>query len=69
VVSQYEELQQRYYALSAAHERLLENKKEMREEEEEACPTWKLGSDYVTDGFWKKYALEGENALPISSWK
>ncbi|KAE9378983.1 hypothetical protein N431DRAFT_553296 [Stipitochalara longipes BDJ] len=69
VVGKYEELQQRYAALSASHDRLVKQKKELGEEKEELCPSWTFGLDHVTDDFWKKYALEGDEILPTSRWQ
>ncbi|KAN0115158.1 hypothetical protein V8E51_004702 [Hyaloscypha variabilis] len=69
MVGKYEELQQKYFNLSAAHSRLLNQKKELRENEEELCPSWTYGLNHVTDEFWKKYALEVDDVIPTSSWQ
>jgi hypothetical protein len=64
MVGKYEELQQKYFNLSAAHSRLLNQKKELREDKEELCPSWTYGLNHVTDEFWKKYALEVDDVIP-----
>jgi hypothetical protein len=69
MVGKYEELQQKYFNLSAAHSRLLNQKKELREDKEELCPSWTYGLNHMTDEFWKKYALEVDDVIQTSSWQ